>query len=149
MFFRFNTQKYFSICRKTLNIPQRSTKKPDTTFTPFPTAIRRPGLTTWDILRVARASTDAGRWVNAWVWYNEALSDVSDPEAQGHVSDLLDSVEHQVLSGICFCRYTDKIDKARYRQTNRDIHSHINICGLIFQFLQPSYIYTLLLKYVC
>lgn len=52
-------------------------------------------LTTWDILRVARASTDAGRWVNAWVWYNEALSDVSDPEAQGHVSDLLDSVEHQ------------------------------------------------------
>ncbi|XP_063607522.1 prolyl 4-hydroxylase subunit alpha-3-like [Penaeus indicus] len=61
----------------------------------FLTAIYRPGLTTWDILRVARASADAGRWVNAWVWYDEAHSAIPDPDAQDHVADLLEFIEHQ------------------------------------------------------
>ncbi|XP_047492616.1 prolyl 4-hydroxylase subunit alpha-3-like [Penaeus chinensis] len=52
-------------------------------------------LTTWDILRVARASADARRWVNAWVWYDEALSAIPDPDAQDHVSDLLEFIEYQ------------------------------------------------------
>ncbi|XP_042894413.1 prolyl 4-hydroxylase subunit alpha-2-like [Penaeus japonicus] len=52
-------------------------------------------LTTWDILRVARASADAERWVNAWVWYNESLSSITDPEALAHVADLLAFVEQQ------------------------------------------------------